>query len=187
MTQKKNEQKKNEQKEQEYLSDSIVNTIWNQYEGALQRSRKLRENRYEAYIKALQESTKFSSEYRNTLKTFYEETKKTNADVINQIQPKNSEEKFLQKRQELRDQWKNVGNQWESLFLTPIKSSFDVAEKLEKRAIENSKTYLENLQKSSKERSAASDEYIKLARDTHQKFVRRVEDSVKVLVSVGDK
>lgn len=184
-------QKKNEPNAKDYVSDSFVNTIWDQYEDALQRSRKLRENRYEAYVKALEETTKFNSEFRKAFKSFYGETKKANAELMDSLKRNNSveapaEEKLAEESQVLRNQWQDVANRWEKIMLTPIRSSFDIAERFEKRAVENSQSYLRDIQKRSKERSSASDEYIKLARTTQQRFVRRVEDSFKVLVGSGE-
>ncbi|WP_180954488.1 hypothetical protein [Bacillus sp. V5-8f] len=183
-------QKKNEQGSKEYVSDSFVNTIWNQYEDALQRSRKLRENRYEAYVKALEETAKFNSEVRKAVSSFYGETKKANEELINSFQRNQSEEVAIQgigeKREALRNQWKDVASRWEKIMLTPFKTSFDIVERMEKRVIDNSQSYLQDLKKRSQERSTAADEYIRLARTTQQRYVRRIEDSFKVLVGSGE-
>lgn len=69
-------QKKNEQIEKAYISESIVNTVWNQYEGDIERSRKVLENQEEVYIRTLEETSKFNAELRKSLTSFYEGNKK---------------------------------------------------------------------------------------------------------------
>lgn len=181
-------QKKNEQNAKDYFSDSFVDTIWDQYEDTLQRSRKLRENQYEAYEKALEEAVKFNSEFRNAVKSFYGETKKVNEQLMNTFERNNSNEGHepIEGFQTLRNQWKDVANRWEKIMLTPVRTSLDIVERFEKRAVENSQSYLQELQKRRKERTSAADQYIKLARTTQQRYVRRIEDSFKVLTGTGE-
>jgi hypothetical protein len=183
-------QKKNEQNAKEYVSDSFVDTIWDQYEDTLQRSRKLRENRYEAYEKAFEEAVHFNSEFRNAVKSFYGETKKVNEQLMNTFQQSNYKEGHSEEPiegiQTLRNQWQDVANRWEKIMLTPVRTSLDIAERFEKRAVENSQSYLQELQKRQKERSSTADQYIKLARTTQQRYLRRFEDSIKVLTGTGE-
>lgn len=172
-------QKKTEKNEQEYISDSFVNTLWDQYEDAIQRSRKLREEGSEAYIKALQETSSFNSDFRNAFFSFYEQTKKANTEVLNQLQQKKTGEEGSALQHQVQD----IASRFENLMLTPVKSSLNILERVEKRTVENTQAYLKYQQKLSEERSTSTDKYIKLASGAHQQLVRRVEDSLRVLVS----
>ncbi|HZG73813.1 MAG TPA: hypothetical protein VEY51_19935 [Chondromyces sp.] len=175
-------QKKNEQNVKGYVSESFVNTLWDQYEDAIERSRKFQEERTEVYKRTLDETLKFNSEFRHTFLSFYEESTQANTNVLNSFRWNKADEETESNQQAFLNQWQEVVGRWERLLLTPGRTSIELMERFEKRAVENTKSYLDTLQKSQKERSAASDEYIKLARTTHQKFVRRLEDSFKVLV-----
>ncbi|MCM2534304.1 hypothetical protein NDK43_20545 [Neobacillus pocheonensis] len=179
-------QKKNELNGKEYVSTSIINTLWNQYEDAVARSSKISENQYKACIKTIEESTKFTAEWRNTLKSFYGITEKANIMQMNFHKQKITEENEKEHNHSLQNQIHDIANRWINIILTPIKSSFDNMELFEKRFVENSKIYLENLNQRRKERSAALDEFHLQLREKHEKFVFRIEDSIKVLAGSRD-
>ncbi|WP_077210994.1 hypothetical protein [Bacillus dakarensis] len=172
---------KNE-KDQEYVSDSFVNTLLEQYEAAQIRARKLGESRKEAYIKALQETTNFSSEYRKAILSFYDQAKQANRDVFSQYQNRNTAEPISEEKQAFRTQLRDVTSRWENLMLTPLRSSFNIMERLEKTAVENSQAYLDYQQKQRAELSETTNEYMKYTLEAQRKILRRVEDSYKVLV-----
>ncbi|MFD6442373.1 hypothetical protein ACFWDG_21900 [Peribacillus sp. NPDC060186] len=178
-------QKKNEQIEKAYISESIVNTVWNQYEGAIERSRKVLENQEEVYIRTLEETSKFNAELRKSLTSFYEGNKKVNADLMNSFQSNKAEEVLSEGHRSFINEGQEVVNRFENIMLTPLKSSFDIMERFEKRAVENNKAYIENLQTHRKERTANSNEYINLARTAQLRFLSRVEDGFKVMVGSG--
>ena len=67
----------------------FVDTLWNQFEQSLERARQLRENREDAYINALREVIKFNKQYRKSLGNLFEQTKKTNKEVVSGVDAAN--------------------------------------------------------------------------------------------------
>ncbi|WP_413301720.1 hypothetical protein AA0X95_22335 [Bacillus sp. 1P10SD] len=169
---------------------SFVNTFWDQFEQSRERALQLRENREDAYINALKEVNKFNKQYRNTIAKLYNQTKKTNKELVSELmhqfnagkeEPK--EEVILSnERDELKNQLKEVSGQLEKLALTPIKSVFHMVDRLEdnfERNVESSITYARERRNAWLE---VRKEYIKLARNTHLNLVERGKNSIKELV-----
>jgi len=183
MAQKKNE----EQNEKVYVTDSIMNPVWDQYEATIERVNKLRDNQSEAYVKAVKETTKFNSEFRQVIKSFYEETKNANETVFSAFTPELSGDKQSDNRFAFFNQQRAVTNQWANLMLTPMKYSFSLMERVEQLAVENNQALIENIESQRKERLAATDNLVKLkeAREAQQKVLQRVEDSFKVLMGTA--
>ena len=180
-------QKKNEQNGKENVSTSSVSLLWDQFEGALQQSRELLENGFEASIKTIENTAKVNSEFRNGVKSFYVAAKKANEELINSFSPEESEIQKVIQNNPVTKQWKDVANLWENILITPTKSSLDIIERLEEKSIDNSIAYLDYLQNQSNESAAAIEGYFKLARKTHESLAKRVEDSVKLLVGTAVK
>ncbi|WHY87850.1 hypothetical protein QNH39_08470 [Neobacillus novalis] len=169
---------------------SFVNTFWDQFEQSRERALKIRENREEAYINALREVIKFNKQYRKSIGKLYEQTKKTNKDMVTELmnQFNGGKEDLIEEdipvndREELKQQLKEVSGQLEKLALTPIKSIFHIVDQLEdniERNAESSAAY-------ARERRNAwflvRKEYVKLARNTHLNLVDRGRKSFKELI-----
>ena len=175
----------------------FVDTLWDQYEKSLERARQLRESREDAYINALREVIKFNKHYRKSLGNLFEQTKKTNKEVVSgfmqQINARREEmmneeakadAEILNDREELKHQLKEVSQQLENLALTPIKSVFQIIDQLEDTFEKSTEA---NIAYSRERRNAwqlVTNEYVKMARNTHEEIVNRGKSSVKELFKV---
>lgn len=173
----------------------FVDTLWNQYEQSLERARQLRENREDAYVNALREVIKFNKQYRKTIANLLEQTKKTNKEVVSGFMEQmnarreqliKDEERIdaemMNERVELKEQLKEVSHQLENLALTPIKSVFQIIDQLEDNFEKSTEA---NIAYGRERRNAwqqVTNEYVKMARNTHKEIVDRGKNSVKVLL-----
>ena len=173
----------------------FVDTFWNQYEQSLERARQLRENREDAYVNALREVIKFNKQYRNSLANLFEQTKKTNKEVVSGFMQQMSarseqlmkdeeriEAEMMNEREELKEQIKEVSHQLENLALTPIKSVFHIIDQLEDNFEKSTEA---NIGYGRERRNAwqqVTNEYVKMARNTHNEIVNRGKNSVKELL-----
>jgi hypothetical protein len=173
----------------------FVDTLWNQYEQSLERARQLRENREDAYVNALKEVIKFNKQYRNSLANLFEQTKKTNKDVVSGfMQQMNArreqlmkdeeriEAEMMNEKEELKEQLKEVSHQLENLALTPIKSFFHIIDQLEDNFEKSTEA---NIVYGRERRNAwhqVTNEYVKMARNTHNEIINRGKNSVKELL-----
>jgi hypothetical protein len=173
----------------------FVDTLWNQYEQSLERARQLRENREDAYVSALKEVIKFNKQYRNSLANLFEQTKKTNKDVVSGfMQQMNArreqlmkdeeriEAEMMNEKEELKEQLKEVSHQLENLALTPIKSFFHIIDQLEDNFEKSTEA---NIVYGRERRNAwqqVTNEYVKMARNTHNEIINRGKNSVKELL-----
>jgi Polyhydroxyalkanoic acid inclusion protein (PhaP_Bmeg) len=174
----------------------FVDTLWNQYEQSLERARQLRENREDAYVNTLKEVIKFNKQYRNSLANIFEQTKKTNKDVVSGfMQQMNARREQLMKdeerieagmmneKEELKEQLKEVSHQLENLALTPIKSFFHIIDQLEDNFEKSTEA---NIAYGRERRNAwqqVTNEYVKMARNTHNEIINRGKNSVKELLT----
>lgn len=172
MIQKENEQ----QKEQVYFSDTLTNTVWGQVEKALEGAEKLRENQNVAFVKALKETAKANSQFRQLIKSSYDETKKANSSVLSSFKLGNTEEQG-----HLGSSYSPQGvlEKWENLMLTPLRHSFKLMDQLEQKSVENGQTLIENLESRRKEFLSSSKVLVNVekARTVHQSYLHRVEDT----------
>ena len=175
----------------------FVDTLWNQYEQSLERTRHLRESREDAYMNALREVLKFNKQYRKSLGNLFEQTKKTNKEVVSGLmQQMNArreelmkdeervEAEMLNEREELKQQLKEVSQQLENLALTPVKSIFQIIDQLEDNFEKSTEA---NIAYGRERRNAwqqVTNEYVKMARSTHNEIVNRGKNSVKELLKV---
>jgi hypothetical protein len=173
----------------------FVDTLWNQYEQSLERARQLRENREDAYVNALREVIKFNKQYRNSLANLFEQTKKTNKEVVSGFMQQMSarreqlmkdeeriEAEMMNEREELKEQIREVSYQLENLALTPIKSVFQIIDQLEDNFEKSTEA---NIGYGRERRNAwqqVTNEYVKMARNTHNEIVNRGKNSVKELL-----
>lgn len=176
----------------------FVDTLWNQYEQSLERTRHLRESREDAYMNALREVLKFNKQYRKSLGHLFEQTKKTNKEVVSGLMQqmnarreellKNEERveaETMSEREELKQQLKEVSNQLENLAITPIKSVFQIIDQLEDNFEKSTEA---NIAYGRERRNAwqqVTNEYVKMARSTHIEIVNRGKNSVKELLKTN--
>lgn len=175
----------------------FIDTLWNQYEQSLERSRQLRENREDAYVTALKEVIRFNKQYRKSVANLFEQTKQTNKEVVSGFihQMNAHREQFMKDENkveagimsdgdELKQQFKEVSNQLENLALTPIKSMFQIIDQLEDNFEQSTEA---NIAYGRERRNAwqqVTNEYVKMARNTHNEIVNRGKNSVKELLKV---
>jgi hypothetical protein len=175
----------------------FVDTLWNQYEQSLERTRQMRESREDAYMNALSEVIKFNKQYRKSLGNLFQQTKKTNKEVVSGLmQQMNArreelmkdeervEAEMLNEREELKQQLKEVSQQLENLALTPVKSIFQIIDQLEDNFEKSTEA---NISYGRERRNAwqqVTNEYVKMARSTHNEIVNRGKNSVKELLKV---
>jgi hypothetical protein len=172
----------------------FVDTLWNQYEQSLERTRQLRERREDAYMNALREVIKFNKQYRKSLGNLFEQTKKTNKEVVSGLmQQMNARREELMKDEERveaemmneREELKEVSYQIENLALTPIKSVFQIIDQLEDNFEKSTEA---NIAYGRERRNAwqqVTNEYVQMARSTHNEIVNRGKNSVKELLKTN--
>jgi hypothetical protein len=181
--------------EQPKLESLFVDTLWNQYEQSLERARRLRESREDAYINALKEVIKFNKQYRNSLGNLYDQTKKTNKDVVSGLMQQlnarkeemmNEEVKIeadlMSEQDELKNQLKEVTKQLENLVLTPVKSVFRIIDELEENIEKSTESNIAHARERRNAWQQVTDDYVKMARNAHQEIVDRGKRSIKELV-----
>lgn len=171
---------------------SFVTTFWDQYEQSRKRSEKLRESREDAYLTAIREVIKFNKQYRKSLVKLYDQTKKTNKEVVSEVvhqlnaRKEETEEEAIpvnaNDREELKNQLKEVSGQLEKLAITPIKSFVQIVEQLEENFEKNTESNIAFARERRKAWLEVRKEYVKLARDTHLNLVERSKNSLKELV-----
>lgn len=174
------------QNEPSYVTDSFIETFWNQFEGAVSRTRDYREQSQELYLKAIKETTKFNGVYRKTLMGLFEQATKFNGGLRNGLFQNNifkANESTHEVTESLKSHVSEATSKLEELYLTPINSAFDLMERTEKLFEQNSEAFIEYTNEARNAWEAVTDNYLKQARKTHQNIAHRLEDSVRVLVA----
>jgi hypothetical protein len=181
----KTAQKKVEPQEEMMVMNPFVDTFWNQYEQSLEQVRKQRETREDVYLKSVKEVIKFNQEFRKSVVSLYEETKKTSGEIVKGVSGNffKKEAEMEVEQPELTKQMKEVTDRLEKLAVTPIKSTFEIVGRIEKSLEESSENYVRYARESRKGWQKVTNEYVKMAKNNHNLFVNRLEESVKVLVS----
>lgn len=173
-------------------TDLFVNTLWDQYEQSLARFRKLRETQEDAFLNSFKEVLKFNKEYRSSIGSLYQQTRKTNLElakgVVSNIN--NREEKVevvpkVRDLDEVTNQLKEVTQQVEKLALTPVKSTFTFIDQLEDSLEKNAESYLAYSRERRKAWHKVTDEYVKQARKTNHEAVGFVREKSKELVKAA--
>ncbi|EKN68766.1 hypothetical protein BABA_11956 [Neobacillus bataviensis LMG 21833] len=172
--------------EEPIVVGSFVTTLWDQYEQSRERAEQLRENREDTYINAVREVIKFNKQYRKSFANLYEQTKKTNKDMVSelmhQINTGKEEDAPVNDREELKNQLKEVTGQLEKLALTPVRSIFHIVEQLEDNFEKNAESNVSYARDRRNAWLAVRKEYVKKARNTHLNLVERGKNSFKELV-----
>lgn len=171
---------------------SFVNTFWDQVERSRERANQLRENREDAYLNAVREVIKFNKQYRKSIAKLYEQSKKTNQEMVTELSQQinvrkeevKNETAQTNEREDLKNQLKEVSEQFEQLALTPIRSVFQIIDQMENGFGKNAE---ESVAFARERRNAwfeVRKEYVKLARNTHLNLVERGKNSLRELVKV---
>jgi len=171
---------------------SFVNTFWDQFELSSERAEQLRENREDAYINALKEVIKFNKQFRKSVANLYDQSKKTNKEMVSELMQQFSfgkeeikdENLPINEREELKQQVLEVSGQLENLALTPIKSVFHIVDQLEDNFEKNAESSVAFDRDRRNAWQQVRKEYIKLARDTHLNIIDRSKGSLKEFVKI---
>ncbi|MFB5197113.1 hypothetical protein ACE198_19675 [Neobacillus sp. KR4-4] len=198
MAQKKNEtvqtvkEKNVPTAEESVAPGSFVHTFWDQFELSSERAEQLQENREDAYINALREVINFNKQFRKSVANLYEQSKKTNKEMVSELMQQFSfgkeeikDEDFpVNEREELKKKVLEVSEQLEKLALTPIKSVFQIVDQLEDNFEKNAESSVTFGRDRRNAWQQVRKEYIKLARDTHLNIVDRSKGSLKEFVKM---
>ena len=175
-----------QQEEPSYVSESFIETFWDQFEGAISRNREFRAQGQELFLKAIKETTKFNGVNRKTLKGLFEDATKINSDLrqsLFQISIIKTNESIQEVTESLNGQVSEVANKFEELYLTPINTAFDLMERSEKLVEQNSESFIEYTNETWIAWEAITDNYLKQTRKIHQNIAQRLEDSMRILVA----
>lgn len=173
---------KNTATETTNATDLFVDTVWDQYEQGLERSKQFGEEREDAFLKSVKEVIKLNQEFRKSLTSFYQESKKTNNEIVKEISnnlPGSNETAGV----DLKEQISDVSSRIEDLTLTPIKSTFGLLDRIEKNIEEKSESYVEFARDSRQRWEKVTHEYVKQTRNSQKQLVNRFEESFKVLLN----
>jgi hypothetical protein len=183
---KKSEQVKKaaEVKEEGYQVMPFVDTLWNQFGISLDRAKELQESGEEAYLKTVKETIKFNQEFRNSFLNLFQESKKTNSEIVDSVSVLFNKNDALQMDfPELTDQFRDVSDRVENLALTPIKLSFDLMDRFDNNLVENSENYVHYTRERRNDLLKVIDDYVETAKNNHKNIVSMFEKSVKVFVN----
>lgn len=172
--------------EESNASSSFVNTLWDQYEQSRERVEQLRENLEDTYLKALKEVLQFNKQYRNSISKIYEQTRKTNKEMVSQvmqqINSRSEDVKLGSGREELQNQVKEVSGQLEKLALTPFRSFFTIVDQLEDNFEKSAEASVSYARESRNAWLQVRKDYVKLAKNAHINLVERGKNSIRELV-----
>ena len=172
-----------QQEETSYVSESFIETFWDQFEGAVSQNREVRAQGQELFLKAIKETTKFNGAYRKTLMGLFEDATKINSDwrkSLFQNSIVKTNESFQEVTESFNGQVSEVANKLEGLYLTPINTAFDLIEKSEKLVEQNSESFIESTNEAWNAWEAITDNYLKQTRNIHQNFAHQLEDSLRL-------
>lgn len=184
-TTKKSEQvKKAVVKEEGYQVMPFVDTIWNQFAKSLDWAKELQESGEEAYLKTVKETIKFNKDFRNSFLNLYQESKRTNSEIVDSVSALYKKNDALQiDFPELTDQFRDVSDRVENLALTPIKLSFDLMDRLDNNLVENSENYVHYVRERRNDLLKVTSDYVEIAKNNHKNIFSMIEKSVKVHVN----
>lgn len=185
-TTKKSEQVKKaaKVKEEGYQAMPFVDTIWNQFALSLDWAKELQESGEEAYLKTVKETIKFNKDYRNSFLNLYQESKKTNSEIVDSVSALYKKNDVLQiDFPELTDQFRDVSDRVENLALTPIKLSFDLMDRFDNNLVENSENYVHYVRERRNDLLKVTSDYVEIAKNNYANIFSMIEKSVKVHVN----
>lgn len=171
-------------KEEGYQVMPFVDTIWNQFALSLDWAKELQESGEEAYLKTVKETIKVNKDFRNSFLNLYQESKKTNSEIVDSVSALYKKNDALQiDFPELTDQFRDVSDRVENLALTPIKLSFDLMDRFDNNLVENSENYVHYVRERRNDLLKVTSDYVEIAKNNHKNIVSMIEKSVKVLVN----
>ncbi|MFF2876461.1 hypothetical protein ACFVR2_09080 [Gottfriedia sp. NPDC057991] len=184
MSQKVNKPKENKKTEEQYFLDPFFETLWDQYENSLSISRRRREQRLRGIVDTLDKTTKFNEEYRETLKAFLiDVSNMNNRSIVKRFKNKIEKTNESSDTEMIEQPADGTNRKLEKMMLTPLNSSFDLIDKVEKNLKENSESYIDYVIERSNEWSVVTDNYLNKFRFSHQKINHRMEDRVRLLIT----
>jgi hypothetical protein len=171
-------------KEEGYQVMPFVDTIWNQFALSLDWAKELQESGEEAYLKTVKETIKVNKDFRNSFLNLYQESKKTNSEIVDSVSALyKKNDAFQIDFPELTDQFRDVSDRVENLALTPIKLSFDLMDRFDNNLVENSENYVHYVRERRNDLLKVTSDYVEIAKNNHKNIVSMFEKSVKVLVN----
>jgi hypothetical protein len=185
-TTKKSEQVKKvaEVKEEGYQVMPFVDTLWKQFGLSLDWAKELQESGEEAYLKTVKETIKVNKDFRNSFLNLYQESKKTNSEIVDSVSALYKKNDVLQiDFPELTDQFRDVSDRVENLALTPIKLSFDLMDRFDNNLVENSENYVHYVRERRNDLLKVTSDYVEIAKNNHKNIFSMIEKSVKVHVN----
>jgi hypothetical protein len=171
-------------KEEGYQVMPFVDTLWNQFGLSLDWAKELQESGEEAYLKTVKETIKVNKDFRNSFLNLYQESKKTNSEIVDSVSALyKKNDAFQIDFPELTDQFRDVSDRVENLALTPIKLSFDLMDRFDNNLVENSENYVHYVRERRNDLLKVTSDYVEIAKNNHKNIVSMIEKSVKVLVN----
>ncbi|MEH6907015.1 hypothetical protein [Neobacillus drentensis] len=172
---------------------SFVNTFWDQFELSRERAEQLRENREDAYINALREVIKFNKQFRKSVGNLYQQSKKTNKEMVSELmnqlpfgkEESKEEEVSPIEREELKNQFVEVSGQLEKIALTPIKSFVHFVDQMEDNFEKNAESGVAFERNRRNAWLKVRKQYVKLAKDSHLNLVERGKSGFKELIKTN--
>jgi hypothetical protein len=178
-------EKKAEMKETTYWADSFVDTLWDDVESRLSRVREYLEDAEDAYLKAVNETTKFASEYRENLEGLIKDFTQIGREQIQNLRIRGNDDEqddVAQASAEAQEEpLQSIVDKLEKIAWTPWKSTVELIERAEKRFEENTREYIKYRRERRKSWASLTEEYISLARKNHRAFLRALEDGLRVV------
>lgn len=169
-----------EVQEEVVLSNTYVESLWNQYEQILDRTRKFHDSSEEAYLKTVKDVIKFNKEYRKSIANLYSVPRKINREIVKGISSNFAKNDVLN---QLTKQVEEVSERLEKLAVTPIKLTADLIKRFEKNVGEGCETYIHYSREGRRGLQKVTNEYVKLAKSNHKMLVNTIKESATVLVS----
>jgi hypothetical protein len=171
-------------KEEGYQVMPFVDTLWNQFGLSLDWAKELQESGEEAYLKTVKETIKVNKDFRNSFLNLYQESKKTNSEIVDSVSALyKKNDAFQIDFPELTDQFRDVSDRVENLALTPIKLSFDLMDRFDNNLVENSENYVHYVRERRNDLLKVTSDYVEIAKNNHKNIFSMIEKSVKVHVN----
>ncbi|WP_209123732.1 hypothetical protein [Alkalihalobacillus sp. BA299] len=181
-------EKAKQNNEVNHVSEILVETLWDQYEGAIARYRQQTDERFNAFLNAIKQANQLKGSYRKSIRGFYKEARNTNQDLVKGL-TSNIADRLSndpsEKSKELQNQWQDVSNKLEEITFTPVKQMFDMMDRIENRIEQNTEEYIKYRQKRRKAWATLTDEYMRYTKAQNINMARRIEGSFRSLAKTG--
>jgi hypothetical protein len=166
---------KQNDKQPVYRTDSLVDTMWNEYESGVSRFRERVEEREAAYLSFVEESRKTSEEYGSNLEGIYSNFSKARCGRLKSVT-----------EQMIPDsQLAEIAQKLESLASTPLKYSTKVMSQSGKRFEEGTREFIKVSREGRHAWISIHDEFLKLGREYQRTLLRGLEDTSRSFTGIG--